>query len=255
MKGKSNIQRLCIAIITICIITLISSPSVIASERLIVAVAANFILPSQELVECFKHETGISIEPTYTSTGKLYGQIIKGAPYDVFLAADRKRPDLLYEKGLSEEPFIYARGQIVLWTAKKELCTETAWQEVIRKKAVRNIAIANTVTAPYGTAAMIALKQEKLWDIHEAKFVFPQTVAQAFQYVFTEAADVGFCAYSSALSKKGKKGCFYIIPEAPPIVQAACILKQTRHREAAERFTAFLLSPAAAKVKKRFGYQ
>jgi molybdate transport system substrate-binding protein len=227
----------------------------IAGEKLLVAVAANFILPSEELTKMFQDRTGIVTEATYTSTGKLYGQIVNGAPYDVFLAADEKRPDLLEKQGLSDKPFVYARGQVVVWTAKRTLCGAENWQAVVKNADVKKIAIANTESAPYGTAAMIALKQVGLWDTLKDKYVFPQTVAQAFQYAETKSADVGFCAYSSALSDNAKGGCFYTVPEAPPTVQSACILKGTKNRSAAERFAAFILSPDAQRIKEKYGYR
>ncbi len=227
----------------------------VAAEKLTVAVAANFILPSGEIVALFQERTGITVEPTYSSTGKLYGQIVQGAPYDVFLSADEARPAQLKEQGLADEPFVYARGQVVLWTAKKSLHGAADWQSVVKNPETRKIAIANTESAPYGTAAMTALEAAGLWEALKEKYVFPQTVAQAFQYALTESADAGFCAYSSALSDKAKGGFFYQVPEAPPIVQAACVLKRTENRPAAEKFAAFLDSPEAKKIKEKFGYR
>ncbi|HOP34973.1 MAG TPA: molybdate ABC transporter substrate-binding protein [Syntrophales bacterium] len=226
-----------------------------AAEKLTVAVAANFILPSGEIVTLFQEKTGITVEPTYSSTGKLYGQIVQGAPYDVFLSADEARPAQLKEQGLADEPFVYARGQVVLWTAKKSLQGAADWQSVVKNPETRKIAIANTESAPYGTAAMTALEAAGLWEALKEKYVFPQTVAQAFQYALTESADAGFCAYSSALSDKAKGGFFYPVPEAPPIVQAACVLKRTENRPAAEKFAAFLDSPEAKEIKEKYGYR
>ncbi|MCK9274607.1 MAG: molybdate ABC transporter substrate-binding protein [Syntrophales bacterium] len=255
MKIVSHVNVFFVSSIAIMMIFSSFLSSAWAGDTLIVAVAANFILPSQELVTMFQKKTGVAVEATYTSTGKLYGQIVKGAPYDLFLAADEKRPGLLYEKKLSDKPFIYAEGRLVLWTAKQELCGASDWKKVAAGDKVRKIAIANTLTAPYGTVAMQVLKEAGLWELCERKFVFPQTVAQAFQYASTEAADLGFCAYSSALSEDGRKGCFYTIPEAPPIMQAACVLANTGNRKAAEEFARFLLSPEARKVKERYGYR
>lgn len=240
--------------ITALIILGASLPAV-AGEKLLIAVAANFILPSGELTQMFQEQTGITVEATYASTGKLYGQIVKDAPYDLFFAADEKRPDLLHKKGLCDTPFVYARGQVVLWTADKDLCGTAGWQAVVKNPEVKKIAIANTESAPYGTAAMIALRRVGLWETLKGKYVFPQTVAQAFQYAETRSADVGFCAYSSALSEKGRGGCFYTVPEAPTTVQAACVLKRTEHRMAAERFVAFMGSPDARKIKEKYGYR
>ena len=248
-------MRRCSTMIVIALVILGSSLSAAAGEKLLVAVAANFILPSGELTKMFQERTGISVEATYTSTGKLYGQIVQGAPYDLFFSADEKRPALLEKQGLCDTPFVYARGQVVVWTANQELCGAAGWQAVVKNPKVLKIAIANTESAPYGTAAMIALQKAGLWDMLKEKYVFPQTVAQAFQYAETKSAEVGFCAYSSALSDKGKGGCFYPVPEAPTVVQAACILKRTENRSAAEQFAAFVQSPEAQKIKEKYGYR
>ena len=248
-------KRRFFSIIIIAVIILGSSLSAIAGEKLLLAVAANFILPSGELTKMFHERTGILVEATYASTGKLYGQIIKGAPYDVFFAADEKRPNLLEKQDLADKPFVYARGQVVLWTANSDLCGAAGWQAVVKNPKVRKIAIANSGSAPYGTAAMIALQRAGLWDTLKGKYVFPQSVAQSFQYAETKSADVGFCAYSSALSEKGKGGCFYTVPESPPIVQAACILKRTENHSAAEKYVAFIRSPEAQIIKEKYGYR
>jgi len=120
---------------------------------------------------------------------------------------------------------------------------------------VKKIAIANIETAPYGTASMMALKDAGLWDSLQGKFVFPQDIAQAFQYASTGSVDAGFCALSSALSQQGKAGCYLVVKEAPGVVQAACVLGRTGQRAAAGKFAAFLLSPEAETVKKKYGYK
>ena len=110
-------------------------------------------------------------------------------------------------------------------------------------------------TAPYGAAAKQALQKAALWDSEKKKWVIAQDIAQAFQYASTEAVDGAFCAFSSVFSEQERKGCHYEIPEAPEIVQSACVLKQAEDRVGAERFTAFLLSPPAATIKTKFGYR
>lgn len=226
-----------------------------AGDEIRVAAAANFINPFNEISAMFEKATGIHVEPVFSSTGKLYAQIIEGAPYDVFLSADEKRPLELNQKGLAGKPFVYAKGMVVLWTAKKTLCRENDWKSVVTGSGTKKIAIANTETAPYGTAAMIALKEAKIWDGIQDKLVFPQDIAQSFQYAFTGSVDAGFCALSSALSEQGKTGCYLVVKEAPEIVQAGCVLNRSAHKDAAEKFAAFLLSKEADAVKNRYGYK
>jgi molybdate transport system substrate-binding protein len=226
-----------------------------AQNKLHIAVAANFISPLKELIPSFEKQTGIRVEATYASTGQLYTQILNGAPYDLFLSADQEKPDLLWQAGQSEAPFVYATGQVILWTNRKDLCQVKNWREVVAVPGLKNFAIANPKTAPYGAAAMEALKKTGILENIQGRLVYAQNIAQAFQYAATGSVDVGFCALSATLSAEGKKGCFFPIDEAPLIVQGACLLKRTAHREAAGKFARFLASPEAVAVKKKFGYK
>lgn len=226
-----------------------------AAEKILVAVAANFIEPFKEIAARFRAGSGIEVEPTFSSTGKLYAQITQGAPYDVFLSADEKRPRELFGKGLAGKPFVYAKGEVVLWTSRKDLYGAQGWKAVLARGDVKRVSIANVETAPYGTAAMDALKKAGLWEGVRPRLVFPQDVAQSFQYAFTGSVDAGFCALSSALSSQGAAGCRFAVEGAPDIVQGACVLSGSTRREAAEKFAWFLLSPEAAGIKKKYGYQ
>ena len=226
-----------------------------AAEGLKIAVAANFIQATKELTADFEKQTGIKVEATFASSGSLFAQIANGAPYDLFLSADEERPASLLKEGVAEQPFVYARGRVVLWSARKNFCRAGEWRQAVADLGVRRVAIANPETAPYGMAAREALRKAALWDSGLEKRVVAQDIAQAFQYASTEAVDGAFCAFSSVLSEQGRKGCHYEIPEAPEIIQSACVLKQTKDRTAAESFAAFLLSPHAAAVKAKYGYR
>ncbi len=226
-----------------------------AQEKLHVAVAANFISPFQELIPSFQKQTGIGVEATYASTGQLYTQIVHGAPYDLFLAADQERPELLHREGRAEAPFVYATGQVVFWTSQPDLCSARDWREVMAAPGLQKVAVANPKTAPYGAAAMAAMKQAGVADKVAGKIVFAQNIAQAFQYATTGSVSGGFCALSATLTAEGKKGRHFQIAEAPPIVQSACLLKRTAKRPAAEKFAAFLASPEAGIIKKKYGYK
>jgi molybdate transport system substrate-binding protein len=122
-------------------------------------------------------------------------------------------------------------------------------------KSVNRISIANPESAPYGTAAVRALKIVGLEDAVSKKLIFAQNVLQSFQYAHTESVDAGFCALSSALSAQGKRGCYFLIEQAPIIVQKACILKGSEKKPAVEKFVRFLRSPEARDVKKKYGYE
>jgi molybdate transport system substrate-binding protein len=244
-------RRLLIAVL---VFFLFISPAS-AQDKLHVAVAANFISPFQELTQLFEKQTGIRVEATYASTGQLYTQIVNGAPYDLFLSADREKPDLLHQAGRADIPFVYASGQAVLWTNRKDLCPLKNWREVMAVPGLNKIAVANPKTAPYGAAAMEALKKTGVLENVQGKLVYAQNIAQAFQYAATGSVDAGFCALSATTSAEGRKGCFFSIDEAQPIIQGACLLKRTARREAAERFVRFLSSPEAVVIKKKYGYK
>lgn len=229
-------------------------PSSVFAADIMVAQAANFMPAMKEIIPAFEAKTGLTVQATYTSTGKLYGQIINGAPFDIFLAADQRRPEALFAKELCEKPFVYAKGQIVLWTKKKNLCA-MEWTSALKDPSVSKIAIANTETAPYGTSAMNALKSAGLWESMKSELVYGQSIAQVFQYASTGAADVGLCAFSSVFTEEGQKGCYTLIELAPPVVQAACVLKKAANNKNVARFVEFLGSDEVAAIKKKYGYK
>ena len=231
------------------------SSTAIAGESFNAAVAANFMQPFKEIAKSFESIYPVSVNATFASSGHLTNQIKNGAPYDIFLSADEERPAMLSKEGLAEKPFVYATGRVVLWTAKKELCGASGWQEVVTRPSVKKIALASPKVAPYGAAAMTAIEQSRLRNALQHKLVFPEHIAQAFQSASTESVDAAFCALSSALSEKGKKGCYFEVTEAPPVVQGACVLMRAKDRETAKKFANFLISPEGNSIKKKYGYK
>ena len=244
-----------IAWITGLILVLSMSASAFAADSLTVAVAASFKRPFGEIARRFEAGYPIKVEASFASTGTLYSQIVNGALYDILLAADDKRPQVLHDNGLAEPPVIYARGRVVLWTSRKNLCMAGDWKSAIRDAGVRKIAIASPTTSPYGEAAERALRKEGLWEAIKPRFVYAQDVGQAFQYVYTGAAAAGFCALSDAVSVVGKEGCHMEVAEAPPVEHSACVLKRAKNREAARLFMKFLESFEAEKIKRNYGYR
>jgi len=247
-------MKTCRIVVAFVLIVLMSSISAFAEENISVAAAANFISTFKELAADFEAKTKIKVEGTFSSTGNLYSQITNGAPYDLFLSANEERPAKLNKEGAADTPFIYAKGQAVLWSANNDFCKAATWQDALKKEQVKKIAIANTQTAPYGAAAKKALEKAGIWDTLQNKLVNAQDIAQSFQYASISAVDAGFCAMSATVSAEGKKGCFFVINEAPEIIQSACILKRTTHRAAVEKFVEFLNSPAAKEIKVKYGY-
>lgn len=244
-----------IAWITGLILVLSMSASAFAADSLTVAVAASFKRPFGEIARRFEAGHPIKVEASFASTGTLYSQIVNGALYDILLAADHKRPQVLHENGLADPPVIYARGRVVVWTNREDLCRAGNWKLAIRDSGVRKIATASPTTSPYGEAAERALRKEGLWEAVTPRFVYAQDVGQAFQYVYTGAAAAGFCALADAVSVVGREGCHFEIGEAPPVEHSACVLKRAKNREAARLFIKFLGSPEAEKIKGEYGYR
>ena len=243
-------------IVFVFILVVLMSPfSAFAVDKISVAVAANFISAFKDLAADFEAKTKVKVEGTFSSTGNLYTQITNGAPYDLFLSADEERPARLYKDGVAEKPFVYASGHVILWSNHKDFCKVTAWQEALKNDKVKKIAIANPLTAPYGAAAKDALQKTKLWEALRTKLVNAQDIAQSFQYASTTAVDACFCALSVTATPQGQSGCFFNITQAPDIIQSACVLKRTANRVAVKQFAAFLVSPAAQKIKIKYGYR
>jgi len=229
--------------------------SALAADNLTVAVAASFKRPFGEIARRFEACQPIQVQASFASTGTLHSQIVNGALYDIFLAADDKRPQVLHEKGLAEPPVIYARGRVVLWTNREDLCRAGDWKSAIRDSGFRKISIVSGTTSPYGESAERALRKEGLWEAVKPRFVYAQDVTQAFQYVYTGAAAAGFCALSDAVSAMGREGCRFEVAEATPVEHSACVLKRAKNGEAARLFVKFLQSPEAEEIKRSYGYR
>lgn len=224
-----------------------------AADKLLVGVAANYLLAFKELAVAFERKSVIVVRPTFAATGNLYSQIKAGAPYDLFLAADEARPEDLFRQNMAERPFIYATGRLVLWSDRRDGCSAKTWQDALKGRL--KIAIPSPDTAPYGAVARSTLRCAGLWETLRPYLVYAQDVSQAFQYAAVKGTAMAFLSRSFAWSEQGKQGCHYLIEEAPPIRQAGCILKRTRQRKAAEAFAAFLASPEAAAIREKYGYE
>ncbi|MRR17235.1 MAG: molybdate ABC transporter substrate-binding protein [Deltaproteobacteria bacterium] len=253
---RNTVSMKKIILLALFFMTVLTTPlHVFAEEKISVAVAANFISAFQDIAADFEERTGIKVEATFASTGSLYNQIKNGAPYDVFLSADLQRPDLLQKEGWTEGTIIYARGRVILWSANKDFCKAATWTDALKNDRIKKVAMANPLTAPYGASAKAALQKAGLWEGLQGKLVNAQDIAQSFQYASTEAVDMSFCALSATANAQGQRGCFYYIPEAADIVQAACVSKYARNKKCAELFLAYLICEHATKIKMKYGYR
>ena len=215
-----------------------------------VAAAANFTAPMKEIERQFATDTGHQAIVSYGSTGKLYAQILNGAPFDVFLAADQDRPALIEQKAIGDSRFTYATGRLALWSSDPGLLDGTA--DALRSPAIRRLAIANPKTSPYGNGAMQIIGALQLTEPLQRKLVRGDNIAQTFQFVMTGNAQAGFVAMSQVADET--KGSRWIPPQSmyDPIRQDAVLLQPGN--TAAEAFIAYLQGDTAKETIRRYGY-
>lgn len=228
------------------------------ADEVQVAVAANFTAPIQAIAKDFEKDTGHKLVASFGATGQFYAQIKNGAPFEVFLAADDSTPAKLEQEKqtVAGSRFTYAIGTLALWSAKPGYVD--AQGEVLKTNDYKHLSIANPKTAPYGLAATQVLAKLNLTEATKGKLVEGQNITQAFQFVSTGNAELGFVALSQ-IYKDGKveNGSAWIVPSSlhDPIRQDAVILNNGKHNPAAKAFIDYLRGPKATAVIKSYGYQ
>ncbi|MHB1199544.1 MAG: molybdate ABC transporter substrate-binding protein [Polaromonas sp.] len=239
------------------LLALLISVSALA-DQVQVAVAANFTAPMKQIAAEFEKETGHQAVLSFGATGKLYAQIVNGAPFDVFLAADDVRPAKLEKEGaaVAGSRFTYATGKLVLWSAQPGVVDGLG--EVLKKNDFRHLAIAAPKLAPYGAAAMETMTKLGLLESLQPKLVQGESIGQAYSFVSTGNAELGFIALSQVLEGgKIKSGSAWIVPENlhSPIRQDAVLLARAKDNKAAAQLAAFLKTGQARAVIHSFGYE
>lgn len=224
------------------------------AERALAAVASNFVVPAEVLAAEFERDTGHTVSIAAGSTGKLYAQVIQGAPFDVLLAADEWRPERLEREGraVPGSRFTYAIGLLTLWSPSPDAFGHDP-VGYLRTGHLRRLAIANPDLAPYGIAARQVLEHLGLQDHMADRMVFAENVGQAHAMVDTGNADAGFLARAQVF---GRPGSHWHVPSAmhAPIEQQAVLLERAADNAAATGFLAFLRSEAARAAMARAGY-
>jgi len=230
----------------------LSATTLSQAAETIVAVAANFTDPAKEIAELFKEKTGHEASLSFGATGNFYNQIKEGAPFEVFLAADTKRPKLAIEEGFGLEgsSFTYAVGTLVLWSSEEGRIKD---ETILKDTSIAHIAHANPKAAPYGKAAIESLESLNILEEIKPRLVEGQNIAQAFQFVKTGNAEIGFVALSQVVNEGGSQ---WIIPQNyySPIAQDAVLLKNGVDNEAARAFLDFLQTDDALEIIKKYGY-
>ena len=223
-----------------------------------VAVAANFTTPMQQIARAFEQATGHRAILSIGSTGRFYAQIRNGAPFDVLLAADDETP-LRIEKegmGVAGSRFTYARGRLVLWS--KQSGRVDGQGEVLRSDAIQRLAVADPKLSPYGAAAVESLTHMGLLNSVRSKIVQAENVAQAYQFVATENAPLGFVALSQVFANgQINQGSAWIVPARmhAPILQDAVLLTRGQTNAAALDLMRYLRSEPAVAVIRAHGYE
>jgi molybdate transport system substrate-binding protein len=230
-----------------------AAPALAADTQ--VAVAANFTEPAKDIAAVFKAKTGHTATLSFGSSGQFYTQMAHGAPYEVFLSADAERPQKAEQEGLAVAGtrYTYAFGRLVLYSKTPGLVD--AKGAVLKTDKFAKLAIADPAAAPYGQAAVETLQKLKLYDVLAPKIVKGSSITQAYQYVATGNAELGFVAQSQVINEPG--GSRWLVPAADhtPIEQQAVLLKTGEKNPAARAFLVFLRSPAAIAIIKRYGYE
>lgn len=228
------------------------------ADEVQVAVAANFTAPIQAIAKDFEKDTGHKLVASFGATGQFYAQIKNGAPFEVFLAADDSTPAKLEQEKATVpgSRFTYAIGKLALWSAKDGYVD--AKGEVLKQGGFQHLSIANPKTAPYGLAATQVLDKLGLKDKLAGKIVEGQNIGQAYQFVSSGNAELGFVALSQ-IYKDGKvtAGSAWIVPADlyEPIRQDAVILEKGKDNAAAKALVDYLKGPKAAAVIKAYGYE
>jgi molybdate transport system substrate-binding protein len=228
-------------------------------EPLRVAAAADLQFALKDIAQQYEHQTGHTVEITFGSSGNFFSQIQNGAPFDVFFSADIDYPTRLQRASLTEPNSLlkYAIGRLVIWVPadSKINLIERKWDALL-DPSVQKIAIANPEHAPYGRAAVDALKRAGIYEKAQPKLVYGENISQAAQFVQSGNAQAGIIALSLALSPAMKTGQRWGVPidQYAPIEQAAVILKNARDKDTARGFLAFVSSDAGQRTLGSYGF-
>ena len=231
-------------------------------DRLTIAVASNFSSTMKILVNHYHKETGHRINVAYGSSGKLFSQIVHGAPFAAFLSADQSYVNRLSKLNIvrQDSRFTYAVGQLALWSNRNQL--PSAKIEALRSEQFSYLAIANPKFAPYGRAATEVIERLKLEEAIVGKLVIGENIMQAFQFVQTGNADFGLIAHSQVIhfqSTKNAKseGTSWLVPADlyEPILQDAVILQSAKDNRVIEDFFGYLQSETAKEIILASGYR
>lgn len=236
-----------------------SEPSIPGGRPLRIAAASDLTFVAPELNRLFsKVHPGHTAETILGASGTLVAQIRNGAPFDLFLSADRQYPEALVAAGMAGSNSIthYANGRVILWTTRPGL-DPSIGLSILKDPAVRRLAIANPLHAPYGRAARDILQRSELWSSWSNRVVLGETVAQAAQWVESGTIDVGLVSRSWVKAPRaGELGRWWEVPTGfhAPLEQVAVVTRYGESHPGAELYRNLLRSQAAIELLERFGF-
>lgn len=240
------------------VLIVMSMTSAVRAGEALVAAATNFSEVLEEIAPRFEAATGHTLRIATGSSGKLTTQILLGAPYDVFLSADTERPDRLIAEGaaLAQGRVTYALGRLALWSRDPERITGDG-AVILRRETRATLAMANPELAPFGRAAQQTLQALGLADAFAGRIVLGENVGQAFAFVATGRAELGFVALSYVRSPRNRQtGSHWVVPDDlhDPIRQDAVLTVRGQNNMAARAFLAFLSEEEARTIIRSFAY-
>jgi molybdate transport system substrate-binding protein len=250
-------RRLLAAIVTLMIVVELFGAA--HADEITIAAAADLTFAFKDITAKFQQQTGDQVKLSLGSSGNFYSQIQNGAPFDLFFSADMSYATKLQDAGLTEPGSLteYAIGKIVLWAPSSSSADVNAGLAVLKDPSIHKIAVANPEHAPYGRAAVAAMKHEGVYDAVKDKIVLGENISQTAQFVQSGNADIGIIALTLAMAPAMKdKGKYFEIPtdDYPPIEQAAVILKSSQKKDLARKFLAFIKTPEIAALMQRYGF-
>jgi molybdate transport system substrate-binding protein len=241
----------------VCCALLFFASATASADEVQVAVAANFTAPMQQIAAAFKKDTGHKAQLIFGSTGKFYAQIKNGAPFEVLLAADNVTPAKLVKEGgaVAGSQFTYAIGKLVLWSSKPGVVDDKG--TVLNAEGIAHVSYCNPKLAPYGAAAVEAMKSLGVLGTLQPKLVMAENITQAHQFVASGNAEIGFVALAQVY-KDGKinSGSAWLVPANlySQIRQDAVILDKGKSNSAAAELVKYLKSDTARAVIRSYGY-
>jgi len=238
-----------IIILLMCSLFLFSA--IVEAAEIRIASASNFYPTLNKIKQSYEKNSEDKIKIIRGSTGKLYAQIMQGAPYDIFLSADSERADKLVVRGKSydKKSYVYATGQLALWKADADSSQQL--REQLYDGRFRKLAVANPKTAPYGRAAIEALQAMELYEKVKDRLVYGENISQTLQFVQSGAADLGFVARSYVIHDMYWQIDDYL---HKPLEQKMLILKQTKQPDSAKKFIEYMQTDEVKKIISTSGY-